>query len=200
MTDEPAKPTGDHNNPDSTEDLGPADARVEPVVTDSRPVSPQPVGKRTARKKKDHIVKLVFVAILIVMGTVAYMVQRRELSISGWGNSLTDALQQAQDTGRPILVFFVDEDPSLAAKTVADRIRKPKNHQIITEGKFVPVVVSLEGPDSPTAQQYSLRTLPTLMVLSPEGKELSRHEGEIGEVPLRQEFLVPALRHLAEGP
>jgi hypothetical protein len=46
-------------------------------------------------------------------------------------------------------------------------------------------------PDSETTAKYRITKLPTLLLLSPSGQELNRHDGpgHVGEVPFRQEFL-----------
>ncbi len=118
------------------------------------------------------------------------MVQQRGLSISGWGDNLQDALKQAKAEARPVVVFFVKSTPSAIARENAKRIRKKGNRKALKNGRFIPVIVELSTSlDSETARRYKIKQLPTLMVIRSDGTERNRHEGEIGEVPFRGDFL-----------
>ena len=90
-----------------------------------------------------------------------------------------------------VVAFFVSSPPSETAKTIQRRrIPKRDNQKALKEGNFITVVVSLEdGLNSELAKKYEIKELPTLMVLKPDGTERNRHEGMIGEVNFRQDFL-----------
>jgi len=88
-----------------------------------------------------------------------------------------------------VLAFFMSEPPSATARWLADNTLR-MNRKAIAESRVVPVKVVLETSlDSETARRYEIRELPTLMVLSPSGKELNRRTGRVGEVEFRQGFL-----------
>ncbi|KKK96407.1 hypothetical protein LCGC14_2663070 [marine sediment metagenome] len=147
----------------------------------------EPPVRKTGR---DRWVKIGFVILLIVVAVVIFMLQRRGLAIKDWGKDLDAALRQAKAEDRPIVVFFVNRPPSDPAKTIRTRIQKPGNQQALKDGKFIPVIVELSSSlDSDTARRYEVRELPTLMVLTSDGEERNRHEGNIGEVPFRQKLL-----------
>ncbi|MBN1556012.1 MAG: hypothetical protein JXA11_14810 [Phycisphaerae bacterium] len=140
---------------------------------------------------KDRWIKIGFVLVLVAAGVIVYLSQRRDVSIDGWGDDLTVALGQAKSEDRKVVVFFVSSPPSETALTIARRrIPKSDNQKALEEGRYIPVVVSLEDQlDSEIAKQYKLTKLPTLMVLWPNGQERNRHEGMIGEVDFRQNLL-----------
>ncbi len=142
------------------------------------------------KSNRERRVKIGFVVLLLVAVAGVIMIQRRGLEIEGWGKDLEAALQQGEAEDRPIVVFFVSSPPSNTAKTIQTHILRPANQQSLKDGKFIPVIVELSSSlDSDVARRYQVRGLPTLMVLTPGGKERNRSEGNIGEVPFRQEFL-----------
>ena len=59
----------------------------------------------------------------------------------------------------------------------------------IQDGKFARVKVTVNSLNSDVARQYKLTHLPTMMILAPDGKELNRREGVVGEVPFVHGFL-----------
>jgi hypothetical protein len=54
---------------------------------------------------------------------------------------------------------------------------------------FIRVKVELDSLESDLAKEYELESLPTWLILTPNGEVLKRREGFIGEVPFRNEFL-----------
>jgi len=117
------------------------------------------------------------------------MLQRSGPRLPGWGEDLDAALARAARENRRVLAFFMSEPPSATARWLADNTLR-MNRKAIAESRVVPVKVVLETSlDSETAKRYEIRELPTLMVLSPSGKELNRRTGRVGEVEFRQGFL-----------
>lgn len=153
-------------------------------MAEANKASKKPAGR-------DRWIKIGFVLVLIAAGIAVYGFQRRDLQIEGWGGDLAAALAQAKAERRMVVVFFASSPPSETDLTIARRrIAKPDNQKALQTGKFIPVVVPLpEGLHAPEAQRYKLKTLPTLMVLRSDGTERNRHEGMIGEVDFRQDFL-----------
>ncbi|MBN1942417.1 MAG: hypothetical protein JW849_03895 [Phycisphaerae bacterium] len=148
-------------------------------------------SKTPKSPSRDRWIKIGFVLVLAAAGIAVYCFQRRDLHIEGWGDNLAAALNQARTENRMVVVFFASSPPSDTALTIARRrIPKPDNKEALKAGNFIPVVASLKDAlDSDLAKQYKLKTLPTLMVLRPNGTERNRHEGMIGEVDFRQNFL-----------
>ena len=146
---------------------------------------------RAAKSSRDRWIKIGFVLVLAAVAVAIYSFQRRDLRIEGWGNDLPAALAQARAENRMVVVFFASSPPSDTAREIAQRrIPKPDNVQALKDGNFIPVIVSLdENLNSDAATKYKLTTLPTLLVLRPDGTERNRHEGMIGEVNFRQDLL-----------
>jgi len=141
-------------------------------------------------RTKDRRVKMGFLAAVIVAGAVVYLHQRAGPALPDWGTDLPAALQQAQTENRPVLVFFLTSPPSTTARDMADKtLQRPQNRQAIEKGKFIRVKVTVGSMDSDVARKYALKALPTMMVLGPQGKELNRREGFIGELDFRNGFL-----------
>jgi hypothetical protein len=151
----------------------------------------QNAESKAVKSSRDRWIKIGFVLVLIAVALAVYMFQQRDLRIEGWGDDLDAALAQAGDQKRMVVALFVSTPPSETALTIAKRrIPMPDNIKALKDGKFIPVVVSLDDElDSDLAKKYKLTELPTLMVLRPDGSERNRNEGMIGEVDFRQQFL-----------
>ena len=110
-----------------------------------------------------------------------------------WGEDLTAALATGKAEGRQIVVLFVYEPPSQTTRNlIRYTIEKPDNRKAVKDGKFVPVMVRVNGPDeAELKERYQLKEIPTLILLSPDGSEICRREGQETkpEVPFRTDFL-----------
>ncbi|NBB95194.1 MAG: hypothetical protein GVY16_05580 [Planctomycetes bacterium] len=187
MTDEPTKDTSpDGDSPQSSEEQTPhpAKQRAAPETTSSD------TGSKPKPKSKDRWVKIGFLVLIVVVAAVVYSLQQKPMTIEGWSEDLPATLTQATQQGRPVLVLFVRTPPSKIAEQTKTAILRPQNQKSMAERKLLKVLISTE-PDSDVAGRYNIENLPTLLLLSPTGIELNRHDGpgHIGEVPFRQEFL-----------
>ena len=91
----------------------------------------------------------------------------------GWEPTLAAALAKARQTGRPVLVD-VYADWCGPCQKLAGSFRDP---QVTAALKgFVAVKVDADR-DPATAEKYRVSGLPTLLVLSADGKELARTSG-----------------------
>lgn len=137
--------------------------------------------------------KYIFLGIVLIAAAAIYLRQRSGPPAleENWPRTLDAALAQAEQTDRRVLVFFTSEPPSETTRRLVDTtLARPENRRAIQEGNFIRARAILDvSLDSPAAKKYRIRRLPTMMVLSPEGKELNRREGFIGEVPFRSGFL-----------
>lgn len=143
--------------------------------------SPGPAGH-------DKWVKLGFVVLLIAAAVAVYSMQTRELKIAGWGDDFTAALDQARADNRMVVALFVKKPPSATAREIRTRVGRSANRKAIEQGNFIPVVVTTSA-DADLAKRYKVTTFPTLLVILPDGRERNRAEGNVGEVPFRQQFL-----------
>ena len=147
---------------------------------------------RGARKGADRRVKLAFLAVTIAIAVIVYFYHRQgKALLKSWPTDLAAALQRAKTQDQGLLVLFMASPPGqMTTRLARTTLRKPHNVKAITDGRFVRVKVALPTSlDSETARRYCIRELPTMLVLDPNGAELNRREGMIGEVPFRNGFL-----------
>jgi len=139
---------------------------------------------------KEQWVKRALILALILAMVGVYLYQRRGLTIRGWGEDLPAALSQAKAENRPLVVMFVNKMQTPTARTLRGHIAKPGNQKALKEGRYITVIVPLDNSlDSDLALKYKVKILPTLLLLGPDGVELNRATGNIGEVPFRATFL-----------
>jgi len=147
----------------------------------------------SAEKRSDRYAKVAFLIVAVVVGIAIYFsVQSGDKILSGWPKDLDSRLADANQAGQRVLAFFVsnpanDDTVFVATKTLT----KTKNKQAIEAGRFARVKVVINDLKDPTAQKYKITQLPTLLILHPDGHEIARAEGRIGEVPF-MEFIQSA--------
>jgi len=145
-----------------------------------------------SRNARDRRAKLAFVAIaLVVAGAVYWWVQRNPRILTGWSEDLDAALKQAAAENRKAALIFHANPPGATTRWLAkNTLAKSDNRKALDRGEFLRIRVKLNTAlNSPTATRFKIRKLPTMLLLGPDGKELNRREGKIGEVEFRQEFL-----------
>jgi len=140
--------------------------------------------------RSDRWVKIGFLVVAVVIGTVIYLYLQNDTLLKGWPEDLSAALADAKQTNRRVLVVFVSNPPNAdAVENAKYALGKPQNQQAIQDGKFARVKVTVNSLDSDLARRYNLNRLPTMMILAPDGSELNRREGIVGEVPFVHGFL-----------
>lgn len=139
--------------------------------------------------RKNWIKKALLLAIVFAMVAV-YFYQRRGLDIRGWGEDLNAALVQAKAENRPLVVLFANKSQTPTARALKKHINRPGNRKALKQGNYITVIVPLDNAlDSELARKYKIKSLPTLLLLRPDGTEHNRTVGNIGEVSFRQNFL-----------
>lgn len=101
-----------------------------------------------------------------------------------WVSSLPAALEQAEATGRPVMIdFYADWCPPcnmLDEQTYADA------RVVNAATNWISVKIDIDA-NQPVAREYQVSSIPTIVFLSPEGKELSRFSGFVpAQAMLRQ--------------
>jgi thioredoxin-related protein len=89
--------------------------------------------------------------------------------------------------GTKVLVFFASSPPSTTARKMSTSTLK-KSNKHIKRRKLITVLLQVKKTDE-LAKRYSIKKLPTFLLLDSQGKELNRRVGLVGEVPFRNEFL-----------
>lgn len=149
--------------------------------------SPQ-AGQARKKSSTDRWVKLGFLAVVVVVAAAVY--------IRGWAGSspgqqwrsdLEAALAEAKKSNRPVLVLFrgeaLDEDTNFVMGEKG--LKQSSVNREVKEGNYLCVEVKLDRALTSTAAvKYKLTKLPTVIVLSAEGKVLQRESGRVGHVDL----------------
>ena len=144
---------------------------------------------RPAKGRADRWVKLGFVAAAAIAAVAIIFVMRERGVLPDWSDNLDAALRTAGEGNRKVLVIFLSQPPGEITRQLATGTIS-KNRKAITDGEFVCVKAVVPASlDSDLARRYRIRTLPTMLILTPDGKEWNRREGMIGELPFRTGFL-----------
>ena len=146
-------------------------------------------SRPAAKSGRDRWIKLAFAAVAVAALILVWQLQRTKLRIPGWGKDVQAALAQARNEGRPVLAFFIADPPSATARRMAKTtLSRGANKQAIKQGRFIRVVV-VGSLASDLAKRYKVSQLPTMVIISPQGRLIKSQPGFIGEVPFRAEFL-----------
>jgi hypothetical protein len=152
--------------------------------------TPQPTEKQRGPRKS---VKILFLVIAVAIAGAIVMRQKYlPVPKGGWiDNDLEEAFNIAQRENRDLLILFVNNPPSQRDRDLRNTtLSKIKNIEAIAEHQLVPVMVRLTPSRRQTLMNdYALTTLPTMLVLNPQGDELARAEGHVGEVAFAESFL-----------
>lgn len=93
-----------------------------------------------------------------------------------WRHDYGAARKEATAAGKPLLLDFGSDNCVWCRKLDATTFRTPAVVELLND-RFVPVKVDGGGKDSWLAEKAGVEAFPTLVLLSPEGKVLARHDG-----------------------
>lgn len=148
-----------------------------------------PAGTENLKREKRTKTILILLIIAAMAGLYVFN-QRQELNIEGWGKDLDAALARAKTENNPVVILFVNKSQTPTARDLQKRIDRPGNRKALKNGNYITVIVPLDNSlDSELAKKYKISSLPTLLLLKPNGEEHNRAPSNIGEVPFRQIFL-----------
>ncbi len=152
-------------------------------------------GNTPVRSGKNRKVGLVFLLIAVVVFAVVFYSQR-ELPLPGGGfkwidDDLPRAMRLAKERNSNVVALFVGKPPSQADRWLRDNtLSEEGNGKALADGNFIAVMVRVPaGRREQVAEQYDVTKFPTTLILSPDGDELKRMVGKIGETDFRYEFL-----------
>jgi hypothetical protein len=169
---------------------------------DNAPPPPpvEPASAPPPKKSKDLVVKLVFLAvILVILGVVTYM-QLRGNKLD-WLSDFAAAQAQAKKQNERLVVFIhsfpatqTDNDMTKEGSP----LNKERNRQAMAD--CVKCEVRLDR-SAGWARRYGLqdaKTTPVMLVISPDGKKFYRQDGFIGETDFRDKFMAHPLDQTAK--
>lgn len=145
-------------------------------------------GER-APERSDKTAKLIFTAVALVIGVAVYMFLQAggDEILDSWPADLDAAQARARQADRRVLAVFVSNPPNADCVFVASKtLAKAQNRKAIEAGNYTRVKVVVNDLEGPRALKYKLTVLPTIIVFGPDGGEVLRAEGKIGEVPFME--------------
>jgi thioredoxin-related protein len=95
-----------------------------------------------------------------------------------WRHNYGRAVREARRKGRPIFVQVGAPGCVWCRKLEKSTLKNPEVCRLLTE-RFIPVKVD-GSADKHTVQKFGVRSYPTLLMASPEGKVLEKREGYVG--------------------
>lgn len=137
---------------------------------------------------------------LAAIGVIVFIIKSQGSlkAPNGWvNNDLPKAAELARTEGRNLLVLFVESPPSdLDRRLRNTTLAKSDNLKAVQDHNLVAVMVRVGRKNRKEVfEVYNLTrdALPAMILFDPEGNELGRNEGFIGEVAFRATFLAEAL-------
>lgn len=136
-----------------------------------------------AKPSEDRRGKLIFMSVIFIAAALIYLtIQRKGGELPNWPEDLGGAFKQAKDETRPVLLLLTTMPPSLDARKIGS-ISIKMNGPAIKEGRFITRLV--RGRNSQPATKYEVKEFPTVIIFAPDGQELARRSGYIGQGDFR---------------
>jgi uncharacterized protein YyaL (SSP411 family) len=92
-----------------------------------------------------------------------------------WRHDYVAARKEATETGRPLLLDFGTESCFWCKKLDITTFRDPRIVKLLSEN-FIPVKIDAEKEERLT-KALAIESFPTLILATPDGKVVGRHEG-----------------------
>ncbi len=148
---------------------------------------PSAQGTATSKAARDRRIRRVFLLTAVVVGVLVYLLIQQRPTKSQWPTDAAAEMAAAKKDGRPTVLVFIPDVSDAATQLLASKsLDRPPvlNALKATNSHYatVPTKRDLSG----LAQEYKITELPTVLKLSPAGRELKRHAGFIGESDLAQ--------------
>jgi len=106
----------------------------------------------------------------------------------GWLDNIHEATATAAQTGKPVLIRF-SANWCPPCQQMKRTVYPQQQVASLIQQAYVPLDVDLTqngAPGQPLAEQYGVESIPTLIILDPQGRELSRLSGGVNETILMQ--------------
>ena len=196
-TDNPNEPSDAQNRVAQDAQPAPSErgpAEDQPSPADQRIPAPD-VGPKP--RKNSVAMKLVFLVALVGIGVAIYLIQNKPPEPPpGWLTSLDAAERLAEKENRPMLLLVTNSPPGeMGMKILNTPLRDEGNRELINKANYVAAMVEW---DKAIEQKYEVKLvdLPVLLAVDSKGKVAHRHNGYVGQIPFREEFLAKANKAL----
>lgn len=134
------------------------------------------------------------------MGVAALTASAFATTPEGWTTDLTKAFEQAKAENKSVLVEFTGSDWCPPCMAMRKNVFSKKEFVDAASKKFVLVEVdfpkgdpAVKAKNEPLAEKYKIEGFPTVLLLTPAGKEFSRFYAS--EYPKTEDFI----KHLDEA-
>ncbi len=152
-----------------------------------------PASSPTPPKRRHLFPLILLIGAIGVAVYIQFFVYGKVEPPRGWLEDFHQAMALAKSQNRKVVVLVTHRKPGDTAQHVIRYvIQKPGNRKAFQEGEFVGVMVRLRGDDKKRmTEEYKITVTPTLLLLSPDGKEITRRQDQETkqEVPFRDSFL-----------
>jgi len=143
----------------------------------------QPLMPTKVRSKHDKYVYAGFGIVLIIGCVLIYLHQRDPGYLNDWSDDHEAMQKQAVEQKKPLLMLFKTSPPCDDTKKLQQKINQKasinealKKHDYLTS-----IALVTAGLKDAVAVEYKIKKLPTILLFSPDGTEVKRIEGYIGD-------------------
>ncbi|HAU37719.1 MAG TPA: hypothetical protein DCX07_08390 [Phycisphaerales bacterium] len=161
----------------------------------------EPVEKQPRKPRFDRWVKLGFVAVIVIVVAVVYLVQQKAPELEGWSSDLPGALAAAKERQTQVLLVFTNNPPSQEDRSFIEKCltwRTTRN--VLTHLGYERVHLTIADHPS-AAQRYQVSNVPAVLLLDSAGTILKQRSGYMSDLAFCNEFLgisVAEIRKLQE--
>ena len=143
-------------------------------------MSETPTASQSPSKKSpwDRRIKTGFLVVTIALAIVIWLNQRQGPQLQ-WSKDLQSILRLAERENRRVLILFRGKFPNEETRNLIKMVlTSGDSTSAMQKGKFLCVQVELDNElQSAVAKKYSVKKLPTMIIMGSDGKELKRHVG-----------------------
>lgn len=122
-------------------------------------------------------------ALAVVAAAAPFLLVQGGEDIVAWRSDVDEALAEAKTSGKPVLIDFT-ADWCPPCRTMKRQVFSKQNVKSFIETRYIPVQLDLSQKNEKTAaigMRFKIQYLPTMVILAPDGKEIRRESGGMGE-------------------
>ncbi len=161
----------------------------------------EPVEKLPRKSPFDRWVKLGFVAVIMIVVAVVYLVQRKAPELEGWSSDLPGALSAAKERKTQVLLVFTNNPPSQEDRNFIEKcLAWSTTRKVLKHLGYEQVHLTIADHPS-AAQRYQVSNVPAVLLLDSAGTILKQRNGYMSDLTFCNEFLgvsVAEIRKLQE--
>ena len=149
----------------------------------------EPVEKLPRKSPFDRWVKLGFVAVIMIVVAVVYLVQQKAPELEGWSSDLPGALSAARERKTRVLLVFTNNPPSQEDRNFIEKcLTWSTTRKVLAHLGYERAHLTIADHPS-AAQRYQVSNAPTVLLLDPSGAVLKQRSGYMSDLTFCNEFL-----------